>query len=104
MEILPDDKFMETSREIINQLGFKDIKAFIKNQALMMLLAKLDKYESEERFFERKYGMSFEEFQKRVQELKNDENFEEDDDYLDWRFAKEALNDLIKKKQELEYA
>lgn len=104
MEISLDEKFVETSEGIITQLGFKDIKAFIKNQALIMMLAKLDKYESENNFFERKYRMSFEDFQRKIEELKDDEDFEEDNDYLDWRFAKEAINGLRKQKQELEHA
>ena len=104
MGISFDEKFLETSEGIINQLGFKDIKSFVKNQALMMMLAKLDKYESEYKFFERKYRMTFEDFQKQVRELKGNENFDEDDDYLDWRFVKETLEDLREKKQELEHA
>ena len=48
--------------------------------------------------------MTFEDFQKQVRELKGNENFDEDDDYLDWRFVKETLEDLREKKQELEHA
>ena len=104
MEFTLDQKFIETSEAIITQLGFKDIKSFIKNQALMMILAKLDKYESENKFFERKYLVSFEEFQKKIQEQQEIENFEEEDDYLDWRFAREALESLEKKKQDIKHA
>jgi hypothetical protein len=104
MEYTIDEKFIETSEAIITQLGFKDIKTFIKNQALMMILAKLDKYESENRFFEKKYLMSFEEFQKKIKGHEKIENFEEEDDYLDWRFAREALESLGKKKQDMKYA
>ena len=32
------------------------------------------------------------------------DQFTEDDDYLDWRFAKEAIGGLKKQKRELEYA
>jgi hypothetical protein len=104
MQYTLDEKFMETSEAIITQLGFKDIKSFIKNQALMMIRAKQDKYDSENKFFERKYNMSFDEFQKKLNEQKGSENFEEEDDLLDWRFAREALDNLEKKKQDMKHA
>jgi hypothetical protein len=40
----------------------------------------------------------------KIEGLKNEEVFEEDDDYFDWRFAKEAADRLIRQKQELEDA
>jgi hypothetical protein len=104
MEITRDEEFIKTSEAIITQLGFKDIKSFIKNQALMIILAKLDKYESENSFFEKKYLMTFEEFQKNIQAQTKTENFEEEDDYLDWRFTREALESLGKKKEDMKYA
>ncbi len=99
-----DDKFVEISEGIINQLGFKDIKSFVKSQALLMMMAKIDKYESEDKFFERKYRMSFEDFRHKMEETKEKEDFEEEDDYLDWRFAKEVLEGLRRQKQALEHA
>ena len=39
-----------------------------------------------------------------LEELQNEEVFTEDDDYLDWRFAKEAIGRLLRQKRELEYA
>lgn len=104
MAVLLDEKFIETSEGIINQLGFKDIKSFVKNQALLMMMAKIDKYESESRFFERKYRMSFGDFRQKIEERKENEVFEEEDDYLDWRFPKEVLEGLRRQKQELEHA
>ena len=99
-----DDKFIEISEGIINQLGFKDIKSFIKNQAVLMMMAKIDKYESEDKCFERKHKMSFEDFRNKIEETKEKEDFEEEDDYLDWRFAKEVLEGLRRQKQALEDA
>ena len=43
-------------------------------------------------------------FQKKNAELQNEEVFTEEEDYLDWRFAKEAIDKLKKQKQDLEYA
>ncbi len=99
-----DIKFAERSESIVTQLGFKDLKSFIKNQALLMLMAKIEKYEAESKHFEAKYHMPFKAFQTKVEGLQNKEVFTEDDDYLDWRFAKEAINRLVRQKRELEYA
>ena len=62
------------------------------------------KYEAEIKRFEVKYHMDFKSFQEKIEGLKNREVFTEEDDYLDWRFAKESLDRLLRQKQELEYA
>lgn len=48
--------------------------------------------------------MPFKAFQAKVEELQNEEVFTEEDDYLDWRFAKEAIDRLVRQKRELEHA
>ena len=97
-------KFAERSEAIVTQLGFKNLKSFVKNQILLMLMARIEKYEAENKRFGAKYHMSFKAFQAKVEGLQNEEAFTEEDDYLDWRFAKEAIDRLKKQKQELEYA
>ena len=99
-----DIEFAERSESIVTQLGFKDLKSFIKNQALLMLMARIEKYEAENKRFEAKYHIPFKSFQAKVARLQNEEVFTEDDDYLDWRFAKEAIDRLVRQKRELEYA
>ncbi|MDZ7697291.1 MAG: hypothetical protein U5R49_10325 [Deltaproteobacteria bacterium] len=47
-----DSKFAERSESIIAQFGFKNLKAFIKNQASIMLMAKIEKYEAEDRHYQ----------------------------------------------------
>ncbi len=104
MDTFLDIKFAEKSEAIVTQFGFKNLKSFIKNQALLMLMAKIEKYEAENKHFEAKYHMNFKSFQSKIERLENEEVFTEDDDCLDWRFAKEAIDRLIKQKRELEYA
>jgi len=99
-----DLNFAEKTEAIVTQLGFKDLKSFVKNQALFILMARIEKYEAENKCFQAKYHMPFNEFQTKVEGLKNEEVFTKEDDYLDWRFAKEAIDRLEKQKQELEYA
>ncbi len=97
-------KFAERSEAIVTQFGFKNLKSFVKNQVLLMLIARIEKYEAENKRFGAKYHMPFKAFQTKVEGLHNEEVFTEEDDYLDWRFAKEAIDRLKKQKQELEYA
>jgi hypothetical protein len=104
MDTSLDLKFAERSEAIVTQLGFKDLKSFVKNQALLMLMARIEKYEAENKRFETKYHMTFKAFQAKVEGLQNEEVFTEDDDYLDWRFAKEAIDGFKKQRRELEYA
>jgi hypothetical protein len=104
METSFDIKFAEKSESIVTQFGFKDLKSFVKNQALLMLMARIERYEAENKRFEGKYHMAFKTFQTKVEGLQNEEIFTEDDDYLDWRFAKEAIDRLSKQKLELEFA
>ena len=104
MDISLDIKFAKRSESIVTQLGFKDLKSFVKNQASLMLMARIEKYEAENKRFEAKYHMPFKSFQAKVEGLENEEVFTEDDDYLDWRFAKEAIDRLVRQKRELEYA
>ena len=104
MDTSLDMKFAERSESIVTQLGFKDLKSFVKNQASLMLMARIEKYEAENKRFEAKYHMPFKSFQAKVEGLQNEEVFTEDDDYLDWRFAKEAIDRLVRQKRELEHA
>ncbi|MBL0700745.1 MAG: hypothetical protein JJV92_07680 [Desulfosarcina sp.] len=99
-----DIKFAERSESIVSQFGFKDLKSFVKNQVLLLLLSRIEKYEAENKRFEVKYHMTFKAFKTKVEELQNEEVFTEDDDYLDWRFAKEAIDRLVRQKRELEHA
>jgi hypothetical protein len=97
METSLDARFVEKSESIVTQLGFKNLKSFVKNQALLMLMARMDKYEAENKRLEAKYRMDFKVFQAKIEGLENEEVFTEEDDYLDWRFAKEALDRLSAK-------
>ncbi|WP_054840419.1 hypothetical protein [Thermococcus sp. JCM 11816] len=52
--------------------------------------------------FERKYGVSFEEFEKRIRE--KDESFEAWDDYIEWKAYVRKFRELQKKLREIENA
>jgi len=104
MDTSLDMEFAQKSEAIIAQFGFKDLKSFVKNQALLLLMAKIEKYVAENNRFKAKYALSFDKFQAKIEGLKDEEVFEEEDDYLDWRFAREVTDRLMRQKQELENA
>jgi hypothetical protein len=56
---------------LLLSLAFKDLKSFIKNQALLMLMARIEKYEAENKRFEAKYHMPFKAFQAKIEGLEN---------------------------------
>ncbi len=74
----------------------------LENYALNLVYSKIHKYEAENMYFEKKYGCVFEEFKHKVESVKNEENFEWEDDLVDWEFAAENLKYWQKKAQELQ--
>ncbi|MFB0561935.1 MAG: hypothetical protein ACETWM_12100 [Candidatus Lokiarchaeia archaeon] len=53
-------------------------------------------------FFERKYGCSFEDFERRIGE--GGEDFEVWDDYIEWKAYSESFRDLTAKLEKIEDA
>ena len=104
MDTSLDREFVARSESIVTQLGFRDLKSFVKNQTLLMLMARMEKYEAETRRFKVKYGIDFNAFQERINSKNNQEDFSVEDDFLDWRFAEEALKRLQRQTRELENA
>lgn len=98
-----DARFLRKVGPILREMGFANEKEALREQALLILLSKISRYKAECSLFEKKYGMSFEEFAALV-ESSDREDFEKEDDLLDWRFAKETLEELMKEKQEIERA
>ncbi|MFQ5637921.1 MAG: hypothetical protein ACE5IR_07975 [bacterium] len=63
-------------------------------------LAKISKYQAEINRFMNKYNTSFDIFEKQLLQQKNEENFEKEDDYLDWKFSEEAFR-IWEKRNEI---
>ena len=59
----------------------------LKNNALNMIKKKIIKYETEDRNFRENYACNFEKFKARIEAMDNEENFEWEDDLMDWEFA-----------------
>ncbi len=72
----------------------------LKNYAMNHILSKIHKYEAENNLFKKKYSCNFKEFKDRIEHMENEENFEWEDDLMDWEFAVKNLA-LWKRKREL---
>jgi hypothetical protein len=72
----------------------------LRNYALNHILSKIHKYEAEDNHFRKKYSCNFEDFKIKVESMQDEENFEWEDDLMDWEFAVENLA-VWKRKQQL---
>jgi len=68
---------------------------------ILNLSKKISEFRNECEMFEKKYEIDFKEFENRIKEKINDEDFEEDDDYLAWKFADESRSLLKKRLEEI---
>jgi hypothetical protein len=59
----------------------------LKNHALNVIKGKIVRYTAEDRSFREKYACDFDDFKARTSGMMNEENFEWEDDLMDWEFA-----------------
>lgn len=80
-----------TIKEILEMEGISEETA-LREQVLLIALAKISHYQAECSNFQAKYRMSFIEMKKKMKVQKNAEDFLQEDDFLDWEYADNALN------------
>ncbi|RLI78847.1 hypothetical protein DRP05_06000 [Archaeoglobales archaeon] len=74
----------------------------IKEYEKLKIISQLTPVRKKIRFFENKYGCSFEEFERKLKE--KEEKFEEWDDYIEWKAYIESLRGLERKLKEIKDA
>ena len=79
-----------TTEGILTALGYPDPLVAARQQARMMLLGRLARYQTLVQQFERRWGCTLDEMRMRY-ELEGQEDFKADDDYLDWQWYADAL-------------
>ena len=67
-----------------------NIEDAINEFLLLKLSGKIAEFTEDCSFYEKKYKTIFKAFEKKINNKSNDENFEEYDDYLAWKFAEES--------------
>ncbi len=90
----------ETLNSLLKELGYKNIEDAAIKQVELTLLSKISKYKAEDEFFRKKYKNDFETFIKRS-EITEDEDFEIEDDIMDWKFAVDIINKYEKQYHQL---
>lgn len=68
---------------------------------ILNLSKRISEFRNECEMFEKKYEIDFQAFENRVKEKINEEVFEEEDDYLAWKFADESRSLLKKRLEEI---
>ncbi|CAN2041828.1 conserved hypothetical protein [Candidatus Magnetomoraceae bacterium gMMP-15] len=81
----------KAAQKIIFKDGYAAYEILIRDWALLTALSKIEKYKAECDFFEHKYKMKIENFEKILHIKKGSENFEKEEDLEDWEFALSAL-------------
>ena|GEM_PF-739488 len=92
--------------DIVHGLGFKSVFDFTKNHVQSAIREKITYYQSRVDFFEKKYGINFQEFSNRVS---NTDDFalskfgiiEKEDDYNDWDDALDFVHIYSQKLQQI---
>lgn len=74
---------------IVAQLGFRNSQEAARQQARMLLLGRLARHEAEMQSLAAKWRTTLEEMERRYRAA-GQEDFEADDDYLEWRWLQEA--------------
>lgn len=96
-----DFKIPDELMDIYQEMEISPV-GLLKNYALNIVCGKIHKYEIENICFEKKYGQSLEEFQRKIDIVENEESFEWEDDLKDWEFAIENIKYWKKRAKELE--
>jgi len=76
--------------EILDKTGQTE-SMVLREHLILTGFAKLTRYEAECSLFEKKYGESLEVFKERLSQKREQEDFPQEDDLMDWEYADAAL-------------
>jgi hypothetical protein len=79
-----------TTESVLTSLGYPDPMAAARQQALMILLGRKAHYQASIQQIQARWDCSLEELRTRYEEH-HVEDFEVDDDYLQWQWYKDAI-------------
>ena len=74
----------------ISHFGYSDIYKFAADQATVLTLGKIEEYKNTILFFQKKYSMDYKKFKKHL-DKSDTEEFEKEDELMEWRFAIECI-------------
>ena len=83
----------QTAEEVIASLGYADPMDAARQQARMILLGRLARYQALVRQMEAKWRCTLAEMRLQY-DARGRESFEADDDYLQWQWSSDALESV----------
>jgi hypothetical protein len=97
---MPKQKIDEKYLAALKLMNY-NVEDALADFIILNLSEKISEFNNECEIFERKYNIDFNSFEKKIIKKKNEENFEEEEDYMAWRFAVESRNFFKAKLGEL---
>jgi hypothetical protein len=101
-----DIESYKAMEDIVQGLGFKSVFDFTKNHVQSAIREKIAYYQARVDFFEKKYGVNFQEFSNRIPDT-NDADLskfgisEKENDYNDWDDAVDFIQLYSQKMQQI---
>jgi len=90
--------------ELLKALNYASMEEAALDIMLLSARSKYAEFQQEVKRFEAKYGMNFAAFHSLVETRVNEEEFEQEEDLMAWKFAQEATDYWRSKIEELEHA
>ena len=95
---LEKDKFLT---EILKALNYQNEREAAVDFTILSISTRYAEFVDECQLYEKKHRIEYKEFEKRISNKENEEDFEEEDDLMAWKFAKEGAEFWLKKLEEL---
>jgi len=95
---------MEVLKEILLKEGFGSPNELLRDWSMITALSKVEQYQAECEYFQKKYGMTLGEFEAFLHGEKGKEDFEKEEDIADWEFSLKALEWWKEKVKDLQSA
>lgn len=97
-------KKTKISADLLKALNYSSAEEAALDMMILSARSRYVEFRQEVRQFEGKYGMDFDTFQKRVEARVNEEDFQQEEDLMAWKFAQEATEYWRQRVEELEHA
>ena len=82
---------MSATTEVLLESGYNSADELVQDWVLMIALSKIEQYQAECEFFEKKYGAKFNDVEQQAHKETGAESFQQEEDLEDWEFANKAL-------------
>lgn len=97
-------KKAKISDDLLKALNYSSAAEAALDMILLCARSRFSEFIQEAKRFGQKYQMDFEAFQKMVEARVDEEDFEQEEDMMAWKFAEEAAEYWRQKIEELERA